>query len=34
MRFTYRLQVGHSAAMIADAAHSLTDLISDVVTVW
>lgn len=26
--------VGHSAAMIADAGHSLSDLMSDGVTLW
>lgn len=25
---------GHSAAMIADAGHSLSDLMSDAVTLW
>ncbi|CAN0086381.1 unnamed protein product [Laminaria digitata] len=25
---------GHSAAMIADAGHSLSDLLSDAVTLW
>lgn len=26
--------IGHSSAMIADAGHSLSDLLSDAVTLW